>query len=74
MKRDGVCAYVHKTYDTPLPQYAPVHILDDPPPIPPPSSFLQLHTYLMDDIFLNQKINKNIQILYSLKYKHSNIF
>ena len=52
--------------DTPLPLYAPVHILDDPPP------FLQLRTYLMDGLFLNQKTNNNIRISYSLKYKHSN--
>ena len=50
--------------DTPLPLYAPVHILDDPPP------FLQLRTYLMDGVFLNQKTNK-IRISYSLKYKYS---
>ena len=50
--------------DTPLPLYAPVHILDDPLP------FLQLCTYLMDDLFLNQKTNNNIRISYSLKYKH----
>ena len=25
----------------------------------------------MDGLFVNQKTNKNIQILYSLKYKHS---
>ena len=35
--------------DTPLPLYAPVHILGDPPP------FLQLRTYLMGGLFLNQK-------------------
>ena len=51
--------------DAPLPLYAPVHILDDPPP------FLQLRTYLMDGLFLNQKTNNNIRISYSLKYKHS---
>ena len=88
--------------DTPLLLYAPIHILDDTP------LFLQLRTYLMDSIFLNQKtfgeirdgedlwqwswleirlntflrstipqkqfiIKKQfiIQILYSLKYKHS---
>ena len=51
--------------DTPLPLYAPVHILDDPPP------FSQSHTYLMDGLFLNEKINNNIRISYSLKYKHS---
>ena len=27
----------------------------------------------MDDLFLNQKINKNIRISYSLKCKHSKI-
>ena len=51
--------------DAPLPLYAHVHILDDPPP------FLQLRTYLMDGLFLNQKTNNNIRISYSLKYKHS---
>ena len=37
MKRDSVSAYVHMRHDTPLPVYAPVHILDDilPPPFPP---------------------------------------
>ena len=30
--------------------YATVHILDDPPP------FLHLRTYLMDALFLNQKV------------------
>ena len=51
--------------DTPLPMYAPVHILDDLPP------FLQFRMYLMDGLFLNQKTNNNIWISYSLKYKHS---
>ena len=32
--------------------------------------FPQLRTYLMDVLFLNQKINSNIRISYSLKYKH----
>ena len=36
---------------------------------PPP--FLQLRTYLMDGLFLNQKTNNNIRISSSLKYKHS---
>ena len=49
---------------TPLPLYAPVHILDDHPP------FLQLRPYLMDGLFLNQKTN-NIWISYLLKYKHA---
>ena len=65
MKRDKVSAYVRMTHDTPLPLYASVNILDDPPPFP------QLRTYLMDSLFLNQKTNKNIRISYSLKYKHS---
>ena len=51
--------------DTPLLLYAPIHILDDPPP------FLELRTYLMDGIFLNRKTNNNIRLSYSLKYKHS---
>ena len=34
MKRDNVSAYVHIRCDTPLPVYAPVHILDVPPPFP----------------------------------------
>ena len=50
--------------NTPLPLYAPVHIVDDSLPS------LQLRTYLMDGLFLNQKTN-NIRISYSLKYKHS---
>ena len=50
--------------DTPLPLYAPIKILNDPPP------FLQLRTYLKDGLFLNQKTNNNIRISYSLKYKH----
>ena len=33
MKRDSVSAYVHMRRDTPLPLYAPVQILDDPPSI-----------------------------------------
>ena len=65
MKRDSVSAYVHMRRDTPLPLYAPVHILDNPPPFP------YLRTYLIDGLFLSQKTNKNIQISYSLRYKHS---
>ena len=53
----------------PIPLYAPVNILDDSPLRPPP--FLQLRTCLMGGLFLNEKTNKNIQISYSLKYKHS---
>ena len=33
----------------PLPQYAPVHILDEPLPFP------MLRTYLMNGLFLNKK-------------------
>ena len=47
-------------FSTPL----PLHVLDEPPPFP------HLRTYVMDGLFLNQKIN-NIRISYSLKYKHS---
>ena len=47
-----------------LPLYTFVHILDDPPPVYLPPPFLQLRTYLMDDLFLNQKTNKNIRILF----------
>ena len=65
MKRDSVSAYVHMRRDTPLLLHSPVYILNDPPPFP------QSHTYLMDGLFLNKKINKNIQISYSLKYKHA---
>ena len=59
---------MYGSYDwffNPLPVYALVHILDDP------SLFPQLCKYLIDSLFLNQKTNKNIQISYSLKYRHS---
>ena len=68
MKKDSVIAYVHMTRDTPLPLYAPVHILDDPHRLLP--SFLHLRKYLMDGLFFNQKANKNNRVSYSLKYKH----
>ena len=64
MKRDSVSAYVHMRHNTPLPLYATVHILDDPPPFP------QMRTYLIDGIFHNLKTDKNIRISHSLKYKH----
>ena len=35
------------------------------------SIFHHLRTYLMDDLFLNQKTNKTFRMSYSLKYKHS---
>ena len=35
MKRDSGSAYVHIRCDTPVPLYAPVHILDDPGPHSP---------------------------------------
>ena len=60
-----VRTYLMIDFLTPLSQYTPVHIFHDPPP------FLQLRTYLMDGLFLNQKTNKKIRISYSLKYKHS---
>ena len=47
--------------DTPVSLYAPVHILDEP------SSFPELHGYLIDGLPLNQKKNKNIRMSYSLK-------
>ena len=46
---------------------AAARILKDPSPPPPPH---QLHKYLIDCPFLNQKIYKDIRISYSLKYKH----
>ena len=45
----------YNQFFNPLPLYTS-HILDDPPPL------LQLLTYLMDGLFLNQKTNKNIRI------------
>ena len=33
MKRDSVIAYVHMRHDTPLPLYASVNVMDDPPTI-----------------------------------------
>ena len=48
----------------PLLLYAPVHILDDPFSIPPV-------VYVLNGwSFFDEKTNKNIQISYSLKYKH----
>ena len=64
MKKNRVSAYVHMKRDTPIPLYEPVHILDDP--LHSPVAYV-----LMDGLFLVQKINKNIPISYSLKYKHS---
>ena len=46
MKRDSVSAYVHMRRDTPLPLYAPVRILDYPPP-PPLHSPSCVHTLWM---------------------------
>ena len=51
-------------FSTSLILYAPEHILDGPPPFP------QLRAFLIDGLHLNQKINKNIRISYSLQYKH----
>ena len=65
MKRDSVSAYVHsRCGDTPLPLYAPVHILDDSP------SILPVAYVLNDSLFLNQEANMNIRMSYLLKYKH----
>ena len=61
---ESVSAHVHIRRDTPLPQYAPLQILDETNVLP------QLRRYLMDGLFLNQKTNKSIRISYSLKYKH----
>ena len=55
MKRDSVSAYVHMECDTPLPLYPAVRIL---------------RTYLIDGLFLDQNIYKDIRMLFSLKYKH----
>ena len=75
MKRDvknikSVSAYADMKRDTPIPLYVSLCILDDPLP------FSWLRTYFMNSLFLKQKTNKNIRILYSLKYKHleKNIF
>ena len=69
MKGDSVSAYVHVRRDTPppLPLYAALRILDDPPSQSPQ----QLRTHLIDDPFLNQKTYKYIRISHLLKYKHS---
>ena len=56
--------YLMADFSTPLPLVRYVRILDDSSSIP------QLRTYLMDGLFLNQKANKNIRIVYSLKCKH----
>ena len=64
MKRVSVSAYVPMKHDTSLPLNIFASIFDDPPPFP------LLRTSLMDGLFLNQKTNKNIRILYSLKCKH----
>ena len=44
---------------TPLPLYETVHILDEPPP------FLQLRTYLMNGLFLNQKKQQHPNIIFT---------
>ena len=64
MKRGSVSAYLHMRRDIPPPPlYAAIGIMI-------PTSLHQLHTYLIDVLFLNQKTYKDIRILYSLKYKH----
>ena len=56
-----VRTYLFTNFPTLLSLYAHVHFLDDPP------LFFHLRTYLMDGLFLNQKANSNIRLLYSLK-------
>ena len=69
IKRDSVSAYVYIRRDTPCTQlYATVSILDESP------SLQQLHTYLIDGPFLNQKTYKDIRISYSLKFIRKNKF
>ena len=65
MKKDSVSVYVHIKRDNRPHLYGSVNILGDPPTFP------SLRTFLMDDLFLNQKKNMNMRISYSLKYKHS---
>ena len=64
MKRDIARAYVNMKLDAPLPHYVSGNVLDGPLHFP-----RYVYT-LMNDLFLNQKTNKNIRIPYSLKYKH----
>ena len=70
MKRDSVSAYPHMRSDTPPSVRSSTHFGS-------PTS-CQLRTYLIDGPFLNNKnktykdIQINLQIPYSLKYKHSN--
>ena len=52
---DSASAYVRMRRDSPS--------LDEPP------ISHQLHTYLIDGLFLNQKTYKDIRMSYSLKYK-----
>ena len=47
--------YLVTDFSTPQYLYAPV----------------QLRTYLMNGLFLNQKTNNNVRISFPLKYKHS---
>ena len=63
MKTDRVSSYVHMRRDNPLPLYAAVNILDEPP-------INQLRAYLTDGPFPNQKSYNDIQKLYSLEHKH----
>ena len=56
-----VRTYLTVNLSTLLSMHAPAYILDVPPAFP------QLHTYLMDALFLYQKIHNNIRISCSLK-------
>ena len=57
-----VNTFLMTDFSTPLPLYAPVHILDDSPSIPPV-------VHVLNGWPISQPKN-NIQISYSLKYKH----
>ena len=63
----GVIHLVHMhlmtDFSIPLPSFTHLYTFCIIPSIPPVG-------YLMDGLFFNQKINKNIRISYSLKCKH----
>ena len=56
--------------DTPVPLYPPIHILDDP------SSFPELHGYLIDGLPLNQKKKEQSNVLLAemLTFEKKNIY
>ena len=59
----GKCVVTHEAWYLSPPVCTCTYFVWTPP-------FLQLRTYLMHGL-LNEKTNNNIQISYSLKYKHS---